>query len=77
MYKFIERSVDIEKFLLYEMYPYLTGVFFRCLVLVYNYFIWSMIQRGSDTSFTVQSKDKTHKPIVYGKDKYIHSQSLF
>ena len=24
----------------------------RATVLVYNYFIWSMIQRGSDTSFT-------------------------
>ena len=23
-----------------------------CMDLVYNYFIWSMIQRGSDTSFT-------------------------
>ena len=27
--------------------------------------------------YYVQSKDKTHKPIVYGKDKYIHSQSFF
>ena len=32
IYKFLERSVDIEKFLRYEIYPYPTGVSFRCLV---------------------------------------------
>ena len=35
-----------------KLFAHYRDCILKCVFLVYNYFIWSMIQRGSDTSFT-------------------------
>ena len=54
-YKIIENidfcnNKNVFNFILYSHSQLITGA--RDPDLVYNYLIWSMIQRGSDTSFT-------------------------
>ena len=45
-----KKNKNVFNFILYSHSQLVTGA--RDPDLVYNYFIWSMIQRGSDTNFT-------------------------